>query len=105
MCDSNAYEHIGAVRRTESVPGGHLIGGTQSVPVPVPVPQDKNGQPVILKGYWGVLGPDFRTVGPKRRPGAQNEARPQSVLCQGGRKVGYKSACHVLETARDGSRR
>jgi len=48
MCDSNAYEHIGAVRRTESVPGGHLIGGTQSVPVPVPVPQDKNGQPAIL---------------------------------------------------------
>jgi len=41
MCDSNAYEHIGAVRKTESVPGGHLIGGTQSVPVPVPVPQDK----------------------------------------------------------------
>jgi len=48
MCNSNAYEHIGAVRRTESVPGGHLIGGTQSVPVPVLVPQDKNGQPAIL---------------------------------------------------------
>jgi len=47
MCDSNAYEHIGAVRRTESVPAGHLIGGTQSVPVPVAVPQDKNGQPAI----------------------------------------------------------
>ena len=47
MCDSNVYEHIGVVKRTESVPGGHLIGGTQSVPVPVPVPQDKNGQPAI----------------------------------------------------------
>jgi len=33
MFDSNAYEHIGAVRRTESVPGGHLIGGTQAVAV------------------------------------------------------------------------
>jgi len=59
----------------------------------------------LLGGYWRVLGPDFRTVGPKRRPGAQNEARPQPGLCQGGRNVGYKSARHVLETARDGSRR
>ena len=45
--------------------------------------------------YWGVLGPDFRTVGPKRRPGAQNGARPQPGLCQAGRNVGYKSACQV----------
>jgi len=59
----------------------------------------------LLGGYWGVLGPNFLTVGPKRRPGAQNGARPQPGLCQGGRNVGYKSACHVLETARDGSRR
>jgi len=59
----------------------------------------------LLKGYWGVLGPDFCTVGPKLRPRAQNEARPQSGLCQGGRNVGHKSSCHVLETARDGSRR
>jgi len=59
----------------------------------------------LLGGYWGVLGPDFRTVGPKRRPGAQNGARRQPGLCQGGRNVGYKSACHLLETARDGSRR
>jgi len=53
----------------------------------------------------GVLGTDFRTVGPKRRPRAQNGARPQPGQCQGGRNMGYKSACHVLETARDGSRR
>ena len=59
----------------------------------------------LLGGYWGVLGPDFRTVGPKRRPRAQNGARPQPGLCQGGRNVGYKSACHVLETTPDGSRR
>jgi len=59
----------------------------------------------LLGGYWGVLRPDSRTVGPKRRPGAQNRARRQPGLCQGGRNVGYKSACHVLERARDGSRR
>jgi len=56
----------------------------------------------LLGGYWGVLRPD---LGPKRRPGAENGARPQPGQCQGGRNVGYKSACHVLETARDGSRR
>jgi len=44
-------------------------------------------------------------VGPKRRPRAQHEVRPQFGLCQGGPSVGYKSACHVLETARDGSTR
>jgi len=59
----------------------------------------------LLGGYWGVLGSDFRTVGPKRRPGAQNGARTQPGLCQGGRNVGYKSACRVLETTRAGSRR
>jgi len=59
----------------------------------------------LLGGYWGVLGPEFCTVGPKRRPGAQNGARPQPALCQAGRNVGYKSACQVLETARNGSRR
>jgi len=57
----------------------------------------------LLGGYWCVLGPDFRTVEPKRRPGAQNGARPQPGLCQGGRNVGYKSACHAL--VGDGSRR
>jgi len=60
---------------------------------------------ILLGGYWGALGPDFRTVGSKWRPGAQNGARPQHGLCQGGRNVGYKSACHVIETARDGLRR
>jgi len=44
----------------------------------------------------------FGHVDPHRR---ENGARPQPGLCQGGRNVGYKSACHVLETARDGSRR
>jgi len=59
MCDSNAYEHIGAVRRTESVPGGHLIGETQSVPVPVPVLQDKNGQPAIPSEAGNANEPDW----------------------------------------------
>jgi len=51
--------------------------------------------------YWGPISVLWgRNGGP-----AQNGARPQAGLCQGGRSVGYKSACHVLETARDGSRR
>jgi len=67
--------------------------------------EDKFGTSAILGGYSGILGPNFRTVGPKRKPGAQNEARPQPSLGQGGRNVGYNCACHVLETARDGPRR
>jgi len=71
ICDSNAYEHIGAVRMTESAPGGHLIGGTQSVSVPVPVPQDKNGQPAVLSEAGNANEPDWpkdecprQTIGP-----------------------------------------
>lgn len=51
----------------------------------------------LLEGYWAVLGPDFRTAGPKRRPGAQIGALPQPGLCQGGGNVGYRSSCHLLE--------
>jgi len=52
----------------------------------------------LREGYWAVLGSYLRTVEPKRRPGARDAARLQPGLCQGGGIVGYKSACHLLET-------
>jgi len=59
----------------------------------------------LLGPYWAVLGPELRTGGTKQKPGAQSGARAQPGLFQGGRNVGYKSACRVLEMDRDGLRR
>jgi len=55
----------------------------------------------LLGGYWGVLGPDFRTVGPKRRPGPKWS--PAAGRPVPGRPKRGLQVC--MSRTRDGSRR